>query len=59
DICIYNQDAKSFLQNTVTGFPLKTLLYLDPPYYVKGKGLYQNHYSHDDHVEIANIIKSN
>jgi DNA adenine methylase len=35
------------------------LIYLDPPYYVKGKGLYRNYYQHDDHVAIAKTIQSN
>lgn len=33
-----------------------TLFYLDPPYYVKGKGLYMNYYNDDDHKDIANVI---
>jgi hypothetical protein len=33
-----------------------TLLYLDPPYYVKGGGLYQNYYSHQDHAKIAALV---
>jgi DNA adenine methylase len=37
--------------------PSKTLIYLDPPYYVKGRGLYENHYLHDDHVSIAKLVK--
>ena len=34
-----------------------TLFYLDPPYYVKGKGLYRNYYEHDDHVAIARKLQ--
>ena len=33
-----------------------TLFYLDPPYYVKGKGLYLNYYNDTDHQNIANTI---
>lgn len=33
-------------------------MYLDPPYYVKGQGLYENHYRHDDHIEIAKLVKT-
>jgi DNA adenine methylase len=32
-------------------------LYLDPPYYAKGSLLYENFYRHDDHVEIATLVK--
>ncbi|MFE1573480.1 hypothetical protein ACFIQG_16875 [Comamonas odontotermitis] len=38
--------------------PDKTLVYLDPPYYVKGAGLYESYYKHADHVEIAQLVKS-
>lgn len=31
--------------------------YLDPPYYVKGAGLYQHFYTHKDHVEIAGLVR--
>lgn len=33
-----------------------SFVYLDPPYYVKGQGLYRNFYNHDDHCEIRNIL---
>ena len=59
NIHIYNQDAKLFLDNVVSKFKKDTLIYLDPPYYVKGKGLYQNHYGHKDHLSIAKTIKQN
>lgn len=35
----------------------KTFCYLDPPYYVKGRGLYLNYYNNDDHRAIAETIK--
>lgn len=35
----------------------KTLCYLDPPYYVKGKDLYLNYYNDNDHLKIAETIK--
>ena len=55
-IFVYNKDAVSFLNKIVPSLPEKTLLYLDPPYYVKGKGLYRNFYEHDDHVLIAETL---
>lgn len=36
----------------------KTFCYLDPPYYVKGRDLYLNYYSDDDHRAIAQAIKT-
>ena len=35
-----------------TGF-----VYLDPPYFVKGKGLYQNYYTYADHARIASLVE--
>jgi DNA adenine methylase len=32
------------------------LYFLDPPYYVKGEGLYDNFYGHADHVRIRKAM---
>jgi len=58
NVFIYNHDAAFLLRDVIPKIENKTLVYLDPPYYVKGQGLYQNFYQHDDHVEISNIIKN-
>lgn len=58
DIRLYNLDAANFITDILPTLPNKSLVYLDPPYYVKGKGLYQNHYLHDDHVIIAGKVKN-
>lgn len=55
-IKVYNLDAKQFLDVLVPELPVKSLIYLDPPYYVKGAGLYRNFYSHEDHVQIAEAL---
>lgn len=55
-IDIYNMDASDFIDKIVKNIPSNSLTYLDPPYYVKGKGLYENHYKHDDHYRIANKV---
>ena len=56
-ISVYRLDAADFLRQVVPTLPPKTLLYLDPPYYVKGEGLYEHHYQHDDHALIAGLVK--
>ncbi len=33
-------------------------VYLDPPYYVKGSGLYQDSYTKADHAEIAKLVRT-
>ncbi|WP_145498920.1 DNA adenine methylase [Yersinia bercovieri] len=55
-IDIYNMDASDFIDKIVKNIPSNSLTYLYPPYYVKGKGLYENHYKHDDHYRIANKV---
>lgn len=57
-IHVYNMDAVALLEDIVPSLPSKTLLYLDPPYYLKGSGLYRNFYGHDDHVKIASVLNN-
>ena len=33
-----------------------SFLYLDPPYFVKGKSLYLNYYTNKDHEELRNLM---
>lgn len=51
-------DALVFLKNLQTSsWPQEKLfLYLDPPYYKKGKELYLNFYKNSDHFALANYI---
>lgn len=56
-IRVYNEDAADFLTNTVVGLPKRTLVYLDPPYFLKGKDLYIDHYDADDHAAIARLVR--
>lgn len=55
-ISLYNLDAADFLTEIVSGLPKQSLVYLDPPYYVKGRELYENHYKPDDHAKIAALV---
>lgn len=55
-ISLYRQDAAKFLTNVVSKLPARTLVYLDPPYYTKGKELYLDHYQPDDHALIAKLV---
>jgi DNA adenine methylase len=49
-------DAIEFIDSVAPRLPAKSLIYLDPPYYVKGSDLYLHHYDHDDHVAIAKRV---
>lgn len=53
-IRVYNEDALSFLQHIDDN----AFVYLDPPYYVKGKSLYMNHYTRKDHEELARVLQN-
>lgn len=55
-INIYNFDALELLNRADSLLPPDSLIYLDPPYYVKGQGLYRNFYIHDDHVQIRQTL---
>jgi DNA adenine methylase len=57
-IHVYEEDAHQLLLRCHQFLPIKSLVYLDPPYYVKGAGLYRNFYKHDDHVRIAKLLGS-
>lgn len=35
----------------------KAILYLDPPYYVKGNDLYQHGFTQEDHIRLADCLK--
>ena len=56
-ITLTNEDAAKFLTQTYPNLPARLITYLDPPYYVKGAGLYEHFYKHDDHVRIATIVR--
>ena len=57
---IYNEDTIAFIENSnVRLADEHAFTYLDPPYYKKGKSLYLNAYSHDDHVRLRNLLAEN
>ncbi|KAB2757954.1 DNA adenine methylase [Brucella anthropi] len=57
-ITVTNLDATDFLNDHISNVSQYCLIYIDPPYYVKGAYLYQNHFNHDDHVRLSEFIKS-
>lgn len=52
----HQEDALKFIDAVAPLLPAKSLIYLDPPYYVKGSDLYLHHYQHGDHVKIAKRV---
>ena len=60
DIILTNLDAVEILRevdNTHENVE-NIFIYLDPPYYKKGKVLYLNNYSHDNHLNLANTLRN-
>lgn len=55
-ISVTREDALEFLGGLPT--KKKVLTYLDPPYYGKGKKLYPNFYTPNDHIAIAKCLRS-
>ena len=55
-ITLTNLDAKELLTKVVPKIDDPKFIYLDPPYYVKGRSLYTDFYKHEDHVEIAGLL---
>ncbi len=53
-IKVANEDALAFLRQLDNN----VFVYLDPPYYVKGKSLYMNHYTNKDHKELASFLQN-
>lgn len=51
-----NLDAIAFLNARSPHWSLRTLVYLDPPYYVKGGQLYYDFYGHEDHAAVAKVV---
>lgn len=56
NISIFNLDIKEFIKYIPKE---NAFVYLDPPYYEKGKELYSNYFSHDDHKNLEKIIRDN
>lgn len=53
---LHNEDAVDFIQKIANQNIDKTILYLDPPYYKKGQGLYMNYYKDSDHRDIKSLV---
>ncbi|MEQ8511649.1 MAG: DNA adenine methylase [Algiphilus sp.] len=58
-IKVCSMDAADFILSELPGISEKSLVYFDPPYCVKGGGLYENNYCGKDHKIIADLVQSN
>jgi len=55
-IRLTRMDALKLLETRGEEWPAKTLIYLDPPYYEKGRDLYYDFYEHEDHEQIYRFL---
>ncbi|HDM8044354.1 TPA: DNA adenine methylase [Vibrio campbellii] len=58
NIILTNLDATQFIDEYLPSINGKCLVNIDPPYYVKGKGLYQNFFEHDDHYRLFRSVRN-
>lgn len=54
---VSNIDAAELIRQ-VGDADFRQFLYLDPPYYIKGSRLYDNFYTHADHVAVRDALRS-
>lgn len=58
-IRLYKKDAISLIKKIESESLDKNIIfYFDPPYFLKGPGLYMNSYKEDDHKKVADSIKT-
>ncbi len=55
-IHLTNLDAVKFLGSVTPDLPRSAIVYLDPPYYKKGRDLYLNAYNDQDHLGVRRAI---
>lgn len=55
-ITVCKRDAGELLKDASLRSDGPLFWYLDPPYYVKGQELYENHYVQEDHVALAKLV---
>ena len=57
-IQLTNLDAIEFMKQNFSSWDKNTLIYLDPPYFEKGKFLYYNSFKTEDHEALAASIEN-
>lgn len=57
-IALHNLDAIEFIQLVLPKIPQRSLVYLDPPYFLKSQRLYANNYGPEDHGVLAEFVKT-
>ncbi|KZP73090.1 DNA methyltransferase [Enterobacter cloacae subsp. dissolvens] len=55
-IRLSNMDAVDYIEKFIPDIDGPAFINIDPPYYIKGKGLYQNFFEHDDHHKLFESV---
>ena len=55
-IKIYNKESRKFIKEILPKYENNAFVYFDPPYFNKGKELYKNFFTYEDHVELKEYI---
>jgi DNA adenine methylase len=55
-INLYKLDAIDFMTTIIPDLSDRSLIYLDPPYYKKGRDLYYDFYKHESHSTVAKFV---
>ena len=58
-IRLTRKDALTMLRSGLARWDNKTLIYLDPPYFERGRELYYDYYRPSDHQSLADFISAN
>lgn len=56
NIILSNEDFELFLTKYISLFGKDTFIYLDPPYFTKGKQLYLHYFTYNEHIRLRNVI---
>ncbi len=57
-IQIYNKDVNSLIAKYIPAYEDDAFVYFDPPYFGKGRELYLNFFSYEDHIRIEEYIRN-
>jgi DNA adenine methylase len=57
-ITLTQLDAADLIRQVNRQSEYDQFVYLDPPYFIKGRGLYDNFYDYSDHETIARLVRS-
>ncbi len=55
-IKIYNKESRKFIKEIIPQYESNAFVYFDPPYFKKGKELYKNFFTYEDHIELKEYI---